>query len=163
MNQLKLVMLAVLLIILIGSCSSRSRGDPSASFVNAQVDQNRRLAELQYQWQQERKSLYDQRDALEQERARLADQRQREPIIAALILRLGELALCLAPLVLCWVLLQSSPPVCDSELIAETLLLSDILPESRRNEPRLSPPVTPTQPLVPHLLPDSPPNSESSP
>lgn len=160
MGQIKILLLIGLLIFVIGSCGSGSRH--TSVFLGQQADQNRRLAELQHQWQEERKSLYDQRDALEQERARLASERQREPIIAALILRLGELGLCLTPLALCWVLLKSSPPVCDSDLIAETLLLTDVIPESRRGEPRLSSPVTPTRPAVTHLSPLSPPHSESS-
>lgn len=159
MTQVKLIVPILLIMLGITSCGPpRSDDGRSGEFLRLQADQNRRLAELQTAWQHERKSLYEQRDALEAQRAELAAAKQREPLVAAAILRIGEAALCLMPILLAFVLLRSNPSVSDSDVVIETLLTTDVLP---RLGEVLSRPEQPLSPTALEFSPD-PPSSGTS-
>ena len=58
--------------------------------------------DLQRESQAERRSLDRQHESLEHERRQIAQQRHRDPIIAAAILNAAVLLACLAPLLLAW-------------------------------------------------------------
>lgn len=121
-----------------------------------QAIQNDRLAELQHQWQVERRELYEQRDQLESERKQLAIERQREPVIAESILQVGSLALALLPLSFAIVLLGRSQERDSSDAISETLV-SDLLSRQPVLVGRES-----TRHLPDHLSPSSSKESPSS-
>ncbi|REJ91766.1 MAG: hypothetical protein DWQ35_13770 [Planctomycetota bacterium] len=112
-----------------------------------QVDQNRRMTELQQQVaegsrrlveadakarqemivlqrevQGERTEVGRQRDLLEGERRDLAAKRRIDPIIVAAITKVGLLLACILPLVLCWYLLRRPVEPADDQVIAEVLL-----------------------------------------
>lgn len=63
-------------------------------------------ADLQKDVGQERSSLDRQHEDLEKERIQIAAQRHRDPIIAAAIADAAILLACLAPLLLCWLVLR---------------------------------------------------------
>ncbi|ADG66930.1 hypothetical protein Plim_1093 [Planctopirus limnophila DSM 3776] len=117
-----LLILGFLLSLFLPSCHTPESSIPAREALHTQAEQNRRLAELQQTWMQERQELFRQRDTLERERAEWATARVRDPVIAAAILRVGELALCVTPLALCWMLLRTSTSTSPDELLAEVLL-----------------------------------------
>ncbi len=95
--------------------------------------------ELQTQTNQQRSSIDSGRDQLEQERRQLAAQRQRDPLIAAVIQQIGLIIACLLPLIICYGVirqLQSTDP--DHAAVAELLMF-----ELTSDQPLLLPgPVT---------------------
>lgn len=113
-------------------------------FLEAQAQQNQRLAELQASWQQERQTLFEQRDQLEAERVELARLRNQEPVVAAAILTIGELILCLSPLLLAGMFLKMSTPLTSTDQLAEVLLLRE--ETSRRAATPLALPRDPLRP-----------------
>ena len=81
---------------------------------------------MQRELQAERSEIGRQRDAIEDERRRIADTRRLDPIIATAISNIGLLAACLLPLVLCWYLLHCRVEPTDDRAVTE-LLLDDIV------------------------------------
>jgi outer membrane murein-binding lipoprotein Lpp len=71
----------------------------SKRLVEANSEANRRLLATQ-------QNLDDQRTEIDEERKSLASERNREPILAAVITEAGALLICSLPLVLCWYLLH---------------------------------------------------------
>ncbi len=144
-----LLILGLLLSFFLPSCHTPESSIPAREALHTQAEQNRRLAELQQTWMQERQELFRQRDTLERERAQWAAARVREPVIAAAILRVGELALCVTPLALCWLLLRTSTSNTPDELLAEVLLEAHLSPPGSpglRLEALPAPPVAHTPP-----------------
>ncbi len=77
------------------------------ALVEADAQARQDLTALQHDLQTERAKVGRQRDSLEIERKHLAAERQRAPIIAAAIQRVGFLAVAALPLLLCWLLLRA--------------------------------------------------------
>jgi hypothetical protein len=94
----------------------------SRKLVEADSKSREEMVTLQREIQAERATIGQQRDLLEIERKELAQQRQRDPIIAAAITNIGLLLLCCLPLVLCWYVLRNRPEQADDSLISEVLL-----------------------------------------
>ena len=87
------------------------------------------IVALQRDIQTERTEIGRQRDHLEEDRRQLADQRHRDPIIAATIMQAGMVIACILPLVLCWYLLHREPAQADDAVVAE-VLIEDLTAES---------------------------------
>ena len=87
------------------------------------------IVELQKGVQTERVDIGRQRDLLEAERREIADDRYREPLIAAAITQIGLLIACVLPLLICWHLLRQPIEPADDGAVAE-LLLQDMFSES---------------------------------
>jgi hypothetical protein len=105
--------------------------------------------ELHRQIEDERSGINQQRDALEQERRQIADDRNRDPIVANSILAVGGLVAAILPLLVCLVLLRGLFQKSDQEALVD-VLIEDLVsrhpllrePESlslpeRGREPRL--------------------------
>ena len=110
----------------------------SRELVEADAKARQEMVTLQRQIQSERSEIGYQRDQLEAERRRIADSRNRDPIIAAAITKVAFVVISLLPLLICWLLLQQKVEPADKNEIAE-LLLDDLV----SSEPILMPPVTP--------------------
>ena len=90
--------------------------------------------DAQKQLQTQRIEVDRQRDGLEDERRQIANQRHRDPIIAAAVFQVGLLIACLSPLVLCWGLLhRDRSETSDAEL--NELLVEDMVAD----EPKFLP------------------------
>jgi hypothetical protein len=92
--------------------------------------------ELHRQIEAERSGVNQQRDALEQERRQIADQRNRDPIVADSILAVGGLIAAILPLLVCLFLLRGLFHRSDQEALAE-VLIEDLV----SRQPLLSGPV----------------------
>jgi hypothetical protein len=106
----------------------------SRRLVEAEAKARKEMIGLQKEIQTERATVSEQRDALEQERRDFADQRNRDPIIAASIKQIGLLAACVLPLIICWLLLRQPVEPADDRAVAE-LLIADLV----ANDPLLFP------------------------
>jgi ABC-type transport system involved in cytochrome bd biosynthesis fused ATPase/permease subunit len=93
------------------------------ALVEADAQARQDLTALQHDLQIERAEVGRQRDALEVERKTLAAERQRAPIIAAAIQRVGFLALAVLPLLLCWLLLRAPHGDPSATELEELLIL----------------------------------------
>lgn len=111
------------------------------------------IVALQRDIQTERTEIGRQRDHLEEDRRQLADQRHRDPIIAATIMQVGMVVACVLPLILCWYLLHRGPAQADDSAVAE-VLIQDLTAES----PLLLPSPTERFPAISHE--ESPSDSE---
>src|SRR5580704_2691900 len=78
--------------------------------------------ELHRQIEAERSGVNQQRDALEQERRQIAQERNRDPIVADSILSVGGLIAAILPLVVCLLLLRGLFHKSDQEALAEVLV-----------------------------------------
>jgi ABC-type transport system involved in cytochrome bd biosynthesis fused ATPase/permease subunit len=93
------------------------------ALVEADAQARQDLTALQHDLQTERAEVGRQRDALEVERKTLAAERQRAPIIAVAIQRVGFLALAALPLLLCWLLLRAPHGDQSTTELEELLIL----------------------------------------
>ena len=107
----------------------------SRELVEADAKARQEMVTLQRQIQSERSEIGYQRDQLEAERRRIADSRNRDPIIAAAITKVAFVVISLLPLLICWLLLQQKVEPANKNEITE-LLLDDLVSA----EPRLVPP-----------------------
>jgi hypothetical protein len=78
--------------------------------------------ELHRQIESERSGVNQQRDALEQERRQIAQERNRDPIVADSILAVGGLIAAILPLLVCLFLLRGLFYKSDQEALAEVLV-----------------------------------------
>ena len=90
--------------------------------VEADSSAREEIISLQRDIQAERTEIGRQRDYLEEDRRQLADQRHRDPIIAATIIEAGMVMACILPLILCWYLLHREPAEADDAVVAEVLI-----------------------------------------
>ena len=74
-------------------------------FLSAEAQARGDSIALQRQFQLQQQDTHEERDRLEAERRQWAVSRQRESLLAPLLIDLGLLLACLAPLGLCWYLL----------------------------------------------------------
>jgi hypothetical protein len=102
-------------------------------------------AALETKLQDQRAGLDRQHEGLEQERREVAEQRNRDPIIAAAIIALGITVACLLPLAFCIYLLRAvSSPDIGTDSLAEMLVLEmaseqpTLLSGNADEHPRLS-------------------------
>ena len=96
--------------------------------VTADAQARHETLSLQRELQAEQAAIGQQRDELEQERRQIADQRHRDPLLAAVLTDLGLLLACLLPLVLCGYLIHGLRREPDDLELAELLtveLVSD--------------------------------------
>ena len=85
--------------------------------------------ETQSAIQAERRSIDRQREGLEAERRQIAGERQRAPIIAAVITQVGLILACLAPLALCVYLLWSLRSTAEQDEVVTELLVEELTSE----------------------------------
>jgi hypothetical protein len=90
--------------------------------VEADAQSRRENAQLQHELQSERSGINQQRDALEQERREIADQRNRDPIVAESIQTAAGLFVAALPLVVCLLLLRGLFHKSDDEVVADLLI-----------------------------------------
>ena len=124
----------------------------SRELVEADAKARQEMTILQREIQSEQNEIGRQRDVLETERREIADSRNRDPIIATAITRVAMVVISLLPLLICWLLLQQKVEPTDKNEITE-LLLDDLVSA----EPLLMPSTT-SKPDKPRLmdLPQSP-------
>ncbi len=95
----------------------------ASELVEADAKARTELTALQRDLQQDQAEVGRQRDQLESDRRDVAQQRHRDPLIAAAITNIGLILACLLPLVLCVVILRSlRNPVTDEEALTEFLV-----------------------------------------
>jgi len=90
--------------------------------VEADSSAREEIVSLHRDIQAERTEIGRQRDHLEEDRRRLADQQHRDPIIAATIVQVGMVVACVLPLILCWYLLHREPAQADDAAVAEVFI-----------------------------------------
>jgi VIT1/CCC1 family predicted Fe2+/Mn2+ transporter len=122
--------------------------------VEADAESRTENIELHRQIEAERSGVNQQRDALEQERQQIAQERNRDPIVADSILAVGGLIAAILPLLVCLFLVRGLFHKSDQESLAEVLvedlvsrqpLLSGpaaVSPRGTGREPRLPAAVT---------------------
>ena len=111
------------------------------------------LAALQRDLQQDQAEIGRQRDQLETDRRQIAEQRHRDPLIAAAITSIGLILACLLPLLLCWALLRRPPLDGEAEAALAEFLVQDLISD----HPVLLPAHSP------HALLDQPPRDADGP
>lgn len=121
----------------------------ASQLVESDAKARAELAALQRDLQQDQAAIGRQRDELETDCRQIAEQRHRDPLIAAAITSIGLILACLLPLLLCWALLRR-PPL-DGE--AEAALAEDLISD----HPVLLPAHSP------HALLDQPPRDPDGP
>ena len=120
------------------------------ALVEADARSRQELLAVQRELQTERTQVGRQRDALETERQSLANQRHRDPIIAAALHGLGTVALAALPLVACLLLLRNTSGA-DSAGELENLLILNLAGEERQLLFDLLLPISPAQRGAPAL------------
>jgi hypothetical protein len=111
----------------------------SKRLVEADAQARAELTVLQHDLQQSQTELGHQRDQLEADRRGLADQRGRDPIIAAAIMAAVTILACLLPLLLCIYVLRSLRGSAETEAAVAEVLLEELAGE----KPALLPPPQP--------------------
>jgi hypothetical protein len=96
--------------------------DATTKLVEADAQGRKENIELHRQIEAERSGVNQQRDALEQDRRQVADQRNRDPIIAEAILAAAGLIAAILPLAVCVNLLRGLFHKSDDEAMAEVLI-----------------------------------------
>jgi hypothetical protein len=96
--------------------------DATKKLVEADVQSRRDHIELHQDLQAERTGINQQRDALEQERREIADQRNRDPIVAESIKTAAGLIVAVLPLVICLFLVRGLFGKSDDEGVADVLV-----------------------------------------
>jgi hypothetical protein len=102
--------------------------------VDADSRARQELASLQREFRSQQAEFDRRRDQLEAERAALAQERRREALLAAVLSRLGDLAVCALPLVMGWHLLHCLRSR-DYDPAVSQILIEEIMSD----EPRLLP------------------------
>lgn len=131
---------------------SHQLAEAAKEFVKRDAEARRELIaakhELTSQLNEQQSAIYKGHDRLEQDRREIADQRHRDPIVAAVIQNFGMVIACLLPLfVSLFVIRQMQSQEPDHAAVAELLTL-----ELTSEQPRLLP--------GPHLHPDKLPHDD---
>src|ERR1700722_11758934 len=90
--------------------------------VEADAQSRHDNAQLQHELQSERIGISRQRDALEQERREIAEQRNRDPIVAESIKTVAGLLVAALPLIVCLFLSRGMFRKSDDEVVADLLI-----------------------------------------
>ena len=106
---------------------SQRIADATAELIAADAQARQEFSKLSQDLQAERAGIDHQRESLEEERRKIAGQRNRDPIVAAAISSFGLVIACSLPLVLCAYLLyvlqhRTAPDEALVELLVEDLL-----------------------------------------
>ena len=125
----------------------------ASQLVESDAKARAELAALQRDLQQDQTALGRQRDQLETDRREIAEQRHRDPLIAAAITSIGLILACLLPLLLCWALLRRPPLDGEAEAALAEFLVQDLISD----HPVLLPAHSP------HALLDQPPGDPDGP
>jgi hypothetical protein len=96
--------------------------DATKRLVEADAEGRKESIELHRQIETERSGLNQQREALEQERRQVADQRNRDPVVAEAILAAAGLIAAILPSAVCVYLLRGLFHKSDDEAMAEVLI-----------------------------------------
>ena len=99
----------------------------AGQLVEADAKARAELAALQRDLQQDQAEVGRQRDQLETDRRQIAEQRHRDPLIAAAITSIGLILACLLPLLLCWALLRRPPLDGEAEAALAEFLVQDLM------------------------------------
>ena len=99
----------------------------AGQLVEADAKARAELAALQRDLQQDQAEIGRQRDQLETDRRQIAEQRHRDPLIAAAITSIGLILACLLPLLLCWALLRRPPLDGEAEAALAEFLVQDLI------------------------------------
>jgi hypothetical protein len=110
--------------------------EANRQLVDADAKARGEIIAMQRDVQQGQSELGHQRDQLENDRRRYADQRNRDPIIANTILDVGLILACLLPLALCIFLVLSLRDTSQTDGDLANVLVQEIVSE----EPVLLPP-----------------------
>jgi hypothetical protein len=123
--------------------------DATQKLVEADAEARQENTQLHREIEAERAGLNQQRDALEQERREIADQRNRDPIVAESIQAAVALIVAALPLVVCLFLLRGLFHKSDDEAMADVLVEELISHQSLLGEPlfRTLPRQTPPEAL----------------
>lgn len=132
---------------------NRAIAEGSQRLAESEAEARRDFLALQGDLQEQQAEIGRQRDRLEEDREALAERRRRESLLVVVLSRLGELALCALPLVLCWYLLHALRGT-DHDPAVQEILIEEIAAE----EPRLLP-----RPPSPLALPPEPAPPDDSP
>lgn len=178
MNRLPFVLLASLLLAALCGCEEDELAKAAREAAKQSAEQQRQLAQmqadvargasqlvesdskartelaaLQRDLQQDQAEIGRQRDQLETDRRQIAEQRHRDPLIAAAITSIGLILACLLPLLLCWALLRRPPLDGEAEEALAEFLVQDLISD----HPVLLPAHSP------HALLDQPPRDPDDP
>ena len=99
----------------------------ASQLVESDAKARAELAALQRDLQQDQAEIGRQRDQLETDRRQIAEQRHRDPLIAAAITSIGLILACLLPLLLCWALLRRPPLDGEAEAALAEFLVQDLI------------------------------------
>ena len=106
--------------------NSRQVIEATSRLVEADARGRKENSELYRQIELQRSGVNQQRDTLEQERRQIAEQRNRDPIVAESIEAAAGLFAAVAPLLVCLVLLRSLFYRSDEDVLAD-LLIEDLV------------------------------------
>ena len=152
MNRLPLVILAAPLLAVLCGCEEDELAKAAREAAKQSAEQQRQLAQmqadearganqlveadakaraelatLQRDLQQDQAALGRQRDELETDRRQIAEQRHRDPLIAAAITSIGLILAGVLPLLLCWALLRHPPLDGEAEAALADFLVQDLV------------------------------------
>jgi hypothetical protein len=116
----------------------------SRRLVEADSKARAELTAIQHELRSDQADIGRQRDQLESERREIANQRQRDPIVAAAITNVGTVLACLLPLLVCVYVLWSIGRSRDSDAGVTDLLVQELVSE----RPMLLP--SPEKPALTH-------------
>ncbi|MFH1921539.1 MAG: hypothetical protein ABIP48_16870 [Planctomycetota bacterium] len=138
MNRAFLIVAAAIFLLMAASCEENDErlAQFAEESVRQQAGQNREMVELnrevaqahqdliglQQNLEEQQVGVNDQRDELESERREIAEQRHRDPLIAAAINNVGLVLACLIPLALAGYLLYCLWDRSDDEAVGELLI-----------------------------------------
>jgi hypothetical protein len=111
--------------------------------VTADAQSRQETLALQRELQNEQARLAQKRDDLETERRQIASQRQRDPIVGALLIEIGTIVACMLPLVLCGLLFHGLRHEPNAQDLAD-LLTTELVSECPVLLPPLAPRALPT-------------------
>lgn len=112
----------------------------SRQLVEADARAREELVVLQHDLRADQAEIGHQRDQLEAERRRIAEQRHRDPLIAAAIMQTGLVLACLLPLIVAVYVLWAVGRSRQSDDAVTELLVEELVAD----QPRLLPPATPS-------------------
>lgn len=110
----------------------------SKQLVQADARAREELTVLQHDLRADQADIGRQRDQLEAERRQMADQRHRDPLIAAAIMNVGLVLACLLPLIVAVYVLWAVGHSRQSDDAVTELLVEELVAD----QPRLLPPAT---------------------
>jgi len=123
----------------------------SRKLVESDAKAREELTTLQRDMQRDQAEIHRGHDQLEAERRELAAQRQRDPIIAAIVMDIGIVLACLLPLVVTVYVLWSARSAGESDSAVAELLVQELV----GSEPRLLLPDHPSFPVLEHEADDA--------